>query len=64
MSVPGDGLEVFCGFLHLGQVNVAHRQLYLKKLYLEVKGEYRILGRNWDKILRVFLLAIHSNLYN
>jgi hypothetical protein len=41
MSVPGDGLEVLCGLLHLGQVNVTHRQLYLQKLYLVVKGEYR-----------------------
>jgi hypothetical protein len=23
----------------------------------------RILGRNWDKVLTVFLLAIHSHLY-
>ncbi len=27
------------------------------------KSRGRILGRNWDKTFRSFLLAIHSNLY-
>ncbi len=37
-----------------------HIFMYFLHIYLFSRG--RVLGRNWDKVSRVFLFAIHSNL--